>query len=75
MLRVLMPRFYVLVGTLTIAAFALSLAARSRDDTTATVSWYVASALGVALLLAPIVIRGLIKHVRPPSRRGRHAER
>lgn len=75
MLRVLMPRFYVLVGTLTIGAVALLLDARSRDNTPATMGWYVGSALGVALLVAPIVIRGLIKRVRPASRRGRHAER
>ena len=75
MLRVLMPRFYVLVGILTTGAVALLLDARSRDDTPATISWYVGSALGVAMLGAPIVIRGLIRRVRPASRRGRHAER
>jgi uncharacterized membrane protein len=75
LLRVLMPRFYVLLGFLTAGALALTLAARSHHDTLATVGWAVATFLCAVLLVGPMVIGYLMRRVRPASRRGRHAER
>jgi hypothetical protein len=75
MLRVLMPRFYVLLGFLTAGAVFLTIGASSRDETAATVGWLLVSVLGAAMLAPPIVIWTLMRRVRPPSRRGRHAER
>jgi hypothetical protein len=75
MLRVLMPRFYVLVGLLTAGAVFLTSKAWSSDDLAATLGWLLASVLGVAMLVAPIVMRALMQRVRPVSKRGRHAER
>lgn len=75
MLRVLMPRFYVLLGVATAGAFAATLAARAHHDTVATVGWGLGTLLGVMLLLGPLVIGYLMRRVRPASRRGRHAER
>ena len=75
MLRILMPRFYVVLGALTTGAFVLMLDARSRDDTPATLGWFPGFALGLAMLVAAIVIWSLMRRVRPESRRGRHAER
>lgn len=75
MLRVLLPRLYALFGFLTTGAFFLMLAARSHRDTVATVGWSLATALGVVMLIGPLVITYLMRRVRPASRRGRHAER
>lgn len=70
-----MPRFYVLFGFLTVGAFVLMLSARSHHDTVATVGWGIGTALGVVMLVGPLVITYLMRRVRPASRRGRHAER
>jgi peptidoglycan/LPS O-acetylase OafA/YrhL len=70
-----MPRFYVLLGLLTAAAVYLMTAALSRHDTGAAWGWGLGVALGLAMLVAPLVIGGLMRRVRPASRRGRHAER
>jgi hypothetical protein len=75
MLRVLMPRFYVLVSSLTAGAVFLTFKATTRHDTVAAVGWLVASILGVVMLIAPIIMHTLMRRVRPPSRRGRHAQR
>jgi hypothetical protein len=75
LLRVLLPRFYVLFGLLTAGAAYFMIAARSRHDTGAAWGWGLGSALGLAMLVAPLIIGGLMRRVRPASRRGRHAER
>lgn len=70
-----MPRIYVLLGVLTAGEVYLLVGAASRHDTGATVGWALGTTLGVAMMLAPLVIGGLMRRVRPVSRRGRHAER
>lgn len=75
MLRVLMPRFYVLLAVLTTGALVLTFTERSRDNTGAAVGWFVGFIVGVFMLVAPLVVLGLMRRVRPVSRRGRHAQR
>jgi hypothetical protein len=70
-----MPRFLVLLGLLTVGAVYLTFAARSHHETGAAWGWGLASALGVVMLVVPLIIGGLMRRVRPASRRGRHAER